>query len=332
MSRFTPRQRRHGFTLIELLVVIAIIAVLIGLLVPAVQKVREAASRISCSNNMHNLGIAITHYTGDNKSKLPPLSGSPSGAVGGTATSNGTAFFWLLPYIEQDAVYNSHSRNVAGDFYSYGEVAPSPNAGQDATYLPGSIITQSIVRVYLCPSDPTNDPSQQTISSPAAMGTWAVSSYALNTQAFAVAGTTANPAGIPAKFPAAFTDGVSNTILFAEKYASCYNQLTGGQVFNLWGFGGKYSGVAAIAVNDHMPVFAPTQLGAAASFDVPFQTAVIPTKCDATYAQTPHTGGMVVCMGDGSTRTVSSGISTGAGSSWHAALTPAGADAFLNDW
>src|SRR5215510_10146905 len=86
---------RKGFTLIELLVVIAIIAVLIGLLVPAVQKVRQAAMRIQCGNNLHQLGIAAANYESTN-TKLPP---------GTNANDLVGCLAFLLPYVEQDPTY-----------------------------------------------------------------------------------------------------------------------------------------------------------------------------------------------------------------------------------
>src|SRR5579885_3200079 len=114
-GRFSMRAR-PAFTLIELLVVIAIIAVLIALLVPAVQKVREAAARTQCTNNLKQLGLA-THNCNDVFKRLPPVFGwfpSDDNSVG-SGTGYGSVLFHLLPYIEQQALYkNSYTAYSAG--------------------------------------------------------------------------------------------------------------------------------------------------------------------------------------------------------------------------
>ena len=103
---------KKGFTLIELLVVIAIIAILIGLLLPAVQKVREAAARMKCQNNIKQIGLAVHNLNTTFGVLPPPGAGAANGSGWNSVVSNGPfkgqtpGFFLLFPYIEQTAVYN----------------------------------------------------------------------------------------------------------------------------------------------------------------------------------------------------------------------------------
>lgn len=128
-----PGNRAAGFTLIELLVVIAIIAILIGLLLPAVQKVREAAARLQCSNNLKQLGLAMHNYESTN-------SAFPLGQElmpGGQQTRR-TFLIELLPYMEQNALYSQWDFNN-----------PSTNTSND----PQTARSATVIRSFLCPSD-----------------------------------------------------------------------------------------------------------------------------------------------------------------------------------
>jgi prepilin-type N-terminal cleavage/methylation domain-containing protein len=151
------RSRRPGFTLIELLVVIAIIAVLIGLLLPAVQKVRDAAARMSCSNNLKQLGTAAHNYQ-STFGKLPP--GSLGARPAANPDTDPTFFSYqhlgcltlLLPYIEQDNLYKSMKINA-------NPTAPGPLW---VTVPENVAAAQQRVKTYLCPSDNPETSSQAT--------------------------------------------------------------------------------------------------------------------------------------------------------------------------
>jgi prepilin-type N-terminal cleavage/methylation domain-containing protein/prepilin-type processing-associated H-X9-DG protein len=152
--RTRPRHRPSGFTLIELLVVIAIIAVLIGLLLPAVQKVREAAARTQCQNNLKQMGLACANYE-STYSKLPYGGEGSNAAVNGPAFNNdlvngaapppGTpmhsTFTYLLPYIEQQNVYNLIDTN---QYYN----APSASKPNHINAF------KTVIKTYICPSYP----------------------------------------------------------------------------------------------------------------------------------------------------------------------------------
>jgi prepilin-type N-terminal cleavage/methylation domain-containing protein/prepilin-type processing-associated H-X9-DG protein len=149
-----PREHRKAFTLIELLVVIAIIAVLIGLLLPAVQKVRDAAARVKCQNNLKQLGLAAQNYESAYRT-LPPCFifnlGNPPGAAGQPGYPYpGIVHSWvpnLLPYIEQENLYRLYNFNFP--WFS------SP------TIIPGTPENQAVLRtpipILLCPAAPGSD-------------------------------------------------------------------------------------------------------------------------------------------------------------------------------
>ncbi len=307
--------RRSAFTLIELLVVIAIIAILIGLLLPAVQKVRDAADRTTCRNNLKQIGLAV-HHCHDTYKVLPPLvapsqwdaiivRGPYQNAIGFTV------FDWLLPYIEQGNLYVRSKRDVN-------------------TVVDGRTVYATPVPIYMCPSDPSAVNGVLGATTHAGATLWAIGNYAANYQVFGnpkVSDTTGREQG-QARIPATFRDGTSNVIVFTERYGTCGST---GVLNSTDTFGSLWSD----SNNIWRPVFcinnnaqSPWYQGYAPC--APFQ--VQPDwlwGCDSSRAQSPHEGGIHVCLGDGSVRFIAQGISD---TTWAYACDPRDGNPLPPDW
>jgi prepilin-type N-terminal cleavage/methylation domain-containing protein len=351
---------RAGFTLIELLVVIAIIAILIGLLLPAVQKVRDAAARAQCSNNVKQLALACHNYESTNGT-LPPYS---------IASSNqyGSAHFLLLPYIEQGNVY------------------------QQANGISFNVRTVAI-KTFACPTDPTvtngvftseavNFPYNPT--APARISVngipYGAASYAINGQVATANMSNGHPVAGALNL-LRITDGTSNTILFAERMAFCNGlnyptpggspHLANGSVtWSIWSRGGKNDTNSPWSDGAPSAPLPPTTYAASpdgytwwdnALFDAPYRTpsntnagpgprtdpnfrqnwdgGVVnpggvqgnprPFQCDYRRLQALHGSIMVAGLADGSVRYVNATIGA-LTLQW--AATPTGGEVMATDW
>jgi len=286
--------RPRGFTLIELLVVIAIIAILIGLLLPAVQKVREAASRMTCANNLKQLSLATINCADSNSGKLPPSiglypsNGGPSGGNG-----DGGIFLHILPYIEQDNLYRSCSTTGTDDRNGYLQ-----------TYSQWtSQVQNSQVKTLICPADYTQSPGRPSRASYGANGQLFRHNYQWG--------------GIGLlRYPTHIQDGTSNTIFYNEKLANCSY---GSYPDNYWPDWGPASASADLGMPFYNGMPTP-QIKPSGNN---------PANCDGGVASSPHSNGINVGLADGSVRFVGKSISS---TTWYYAINPADGQPMGADW
>jgi len=356
-SRLTHR----GFTLIELLVVIAIIGILIGLLIPAVQKVREAAARVQCANNFKQIGIA-THSYHDSNNSLPNAWWTN---WNGGATSNGairawyTAWITLLPYIEQGNLYNAGSGTV------------NPNTigvnGDGFGYISDWVAVAATPPTYLCPADGTNvshlngsgftyGGSPLGSQPQGSQSPYSTSSYRVNLMVYDPNNNWTILQAMP--------NGTSNTIITAHGVENCNGTNIGWSANNntIWGANPSDTGtqhpIAAFGWPTYYSYWAPSSTnyssgapnatigadgnkggsaGGVYAFgypdytqgNLPFQINPVPGNCNPELLITPHSSGMLVGLGDGSVKNVSSGITA---TTWKNACNPRSGVPLGSDW
>jgi prepilin-type N-terminal cleavage/methylation domain-containing protein len=309
------RSSRRGFSLIELLVVIAIIAILIGLLLPAVQKVRDAANRAKCSNNLKQIGLACHQFTDVNNGFLPPA------CSGSTATNNFpgipySAFARILPYIEQTAL--AQQVDLLASAYSQPAVV-----GQRIT-------------IFICPSDPNDKLSPGNPPTYPATYGFSWGDWFLGNDNTGQGGNGAFPlVAYPIQHGVRLldiADGLANTVGAAEvKALGPYLGRTGGFGPNypvpqtpggVLGFGGQF-----VAAGGHASWAVGFGITTGITFAFPPNTAVLYTNptdgkdydidwaCDGEYeygavnSRSYHAGGVNAMVMDGSIRFVANSIS-----------------------
>jgi prepilin-type N-terminal cleavage/methylation domain-containing protein len=290
---------RRGFTLIELLVVIAIIAILIGLLLPAVQKVREAAARSQSQNNLKQIALASHNYH-DVNNYLPPA------------------------FVDWDSNYNPRWYNVCGSthYYVLAYIEQNALAARGTPFYFWQVYQNNGVKTFVNPGDASNPTSG--LYQDGSWGTYGVTGYAANYQSL---GYFLNDANNRIMRMASIQDGLSNTIFMSEKRALC-NRPTftgasaGGPYYNIWAYG-------RTAWKEWNPVFAYQITGPASKFQVNPTFEGSGATCDPRLASAPRSSGVLVALGDGSVRFLASSV---APDTWWAACTPDKGEVLASDW
>jgi prepilin-type N-terminal cleavage/methylation domain-containing protein len=357
MALFKVFRRWRGFTLIELLVVIAIIGILIALLLPAVQKVREAAARTQCANNMRQLSLGTINCSDSHGGKMPPGIGwypsntpdceDPAHAQNMHGLSFGSVFIHILPYIEQDNVYKAGEGYCIDWNGNVDTTSTEYNVWNDGNYQTGAPGNRSqdldglgyyrdqAFKNFTCPSDFTNKDGR------GPGGGWGMTSYVYNYQVFGIAG---QGWGTYPKYPATFQDGTSNTVMFTESYAQPSNFNTnwgtwdqetewGGHTWFEWGpkFACYVTGPASkFLVQPTVQYCDSIALSLTDSFSTSngLNAGKVYNICFLN-ATSPHPGGIQAGLGDGSVKFVAGSIDP---NTWWFALTPQGGENLPGDW
>lgn len=274
-TRMELDPKRHAFTLLELLVVLAIVGVVMGLLLPAVQKARDAAARIKCANNLHQIGLA-SHQYHDAMGCFPP--GMCSGRVGNLPYRYASWLTFLLPYVEQGNLWNA----------TVTAYRQSPLPFQD----PPHIGLATVMPVFACPADPRSDQVQLArreklhVALTSYLGVEGQDLYSRDGVLFM--DSNIGIADIP--------DGTSNTLLAGERPASTDFQ------YGWWyaGVGQRFTGSAEMVLGVREPNLLPVTKGSCPPGIYSFAGGSLTNQCDMFHFWSPHIGGACFLFADGS--------------------------------